>query len=321
MKRKILITGINGFAGPYLADYLNSQGFEIWGLDINDPAEPAAENIIMGIADICSQEQIETILAECNPEAIYHLAAQSSVAVSWQKPVKTMQINLEGTINLLEAVKKLKLDTRILLVGSGEEYGTIKPEELPITEEHETNPQNPYSLSKLFQTIMGMHYLQTDRMQIYFTRAFNHTGPGQHQGFVIPDFASQIARIEAGLQKPVINVGNLSAQRDFCDVRDVVRAYHKIIEQGKPGRIYNVASGKAVMIQDILDQLIGLSDKPVQVKIDPQKFRPVDVPVIYASTDRIKKETGWQPKIGLQDTIKDTLEFWRMQKKEIDHPE
>ena len=311
MKRKILITGVTGFAGRYLADYLNSKGLEVWGLDIDSPAEPATKNIIIRTADISSQEQIEAVLVQCRPEVIYHLAAQSSVAISWQNPPATMQVNLNGTINLLEAVRKLKMNPSILLVGSGEEYGAIKPEELPITEEHETNPQNPYSLSKFFQTRLGMHYIRAFDMQLYFARAFNHTGPGQREGFVIPDFSAQIARIEAGMQPPVIRVGNLSAQRDFCDVRDVVRAYNTIVEQGKPGRIYNIASGQAVEIQSILDQLLRLSHKSIQVDIDQQKFRPVDVPAIYASISRITEETGWQPHIELQDTIKDTLGYWR----------
>ena len=315
MKKRVLITGANGFAGQYLSNYLNSKGYELWGLDVDNHLGQSAQNITIRAADINSQEQIETVLAECRPAAIYHLAAQSSVAVSWQSPQTTMRVNLEGTINLLEAVKNLKLDSRILLVGSGEEYGAIQPEHLPIDESQNANPQNPYSLSKLYQTILGMHYLRAYNMNIYLARPFNHTGPGQKTGFVIPDFAAQIANIEAGLQDPVIRVGNLSAQRDFCDVRDVVQAYCAIIEQGQIGRIYNIASGQAVAIQSILDQLLSLSTVPIQVTIDQHKLRPVDVPMIYSSISRIQAETGWLPQIKLHDTLKDTLEFWRMQVK------
>lgn len=313
MKKRALITGETGFAGRYLSDYLNSKGYEVWGLDVVSYPEQSEQNIVIRTADISNNEQIEAVLAECQPDVIYHLAAQSSVAVSWQNPQATMRINLEGTINLLETVRKLKLDSSILLIGSGEEYGAIKPEDLPIDENQHPNPQNPYALSKLYQTLLGLHYMRVYNMKIYLARPFNHTGPGQNTGFVIPDFASQIAKVEAGLQDPVIWVGNLSAKRDFCDVRDVVRAYYSIMEKGQIGRIYNIASGQAVPIQSILDQLLSLSTVPIEVKIDQKKFRPADVPVIYSSISRIKAETGWEPQIKLYDTLKDTLEFWRTQ--------
>jgi len=284
-------------------------------LDVVSTPEQAEQYITIRTADITNNKQIEAVLADCRPVVIYHLAAQSSVAVSWQNPQATMRINLEGTINLLEAVRKLKLDSSILLIGSGEEYGAIQPEDLPIDESQHPNPQNPYALSKLYQTLLGLHYMRAYNMKIYLARPFNHTGPGQNTGFVIPDFASQIAKVEAGLQDPVIWVGNLSAKRDFCDVRDVVRAYYSIMEKGQIGRIYNIASGQAVPIQSILDQLLSLSTVPIEVKIDQKKFRPADVPVIYSSISRIKAETGWEPQIKLYDTLKDTLEFWRMQVK------
>jgi len=315
MKKRALITGATGFAGRYLSDYLNSKGYEVWGLDVVSYPEQSEQNIVIRTADITNQGEIKTVLAECRPAVIYHLAAQSSVAISWQNPQATMRINLEGTINLLETVRKLKLDSSILLVGSGEEYGAIKPEDLPIDENQHPNPQNPYALSKLYQTLLGMHYIHAYKMKIYLARPFNHTGPGQNTGFVIPDFASQIAKVEAGLQDPVIWVGNLSAKRDFCDVRDVVRAYWAITERGQAGRIYNIASGQAVTIQSILDQLLSLSLVPIEVKIDEKKFRPIDVPVIYSSINRIKAETGWEPEIKLYDTLKDTLEYWRNQVK------
>jgi GDP-D-mannose dehydratase len=320
MNSRVLITGAAGFTGKYLAEHLSEIGYEVWGLDkprqIVQPS--SALNMHMHYVDICSAGKVHQVLDECRPGSIYHLAAQSSVGVSWQEPAATMKINLEGSINLLEAIRKLKLDTRILLVGSGEEYGPVNAAELPVGEEKVPNPQNPYSMSKLFQTMMGMQYFHSYGMQIYLCRAFNHTGPGQTPGFVVPDFASQVARIEANLQEPVIRVGNLGARRDFSDVRDVVRAYSNIIEKGSPGKIYNVGSGRAISIQAILDMLLRLSPSNIKVEIDPGKFRPVDTPIIYCSTDRIREDTGWQPRIEIEDTIKATLEFWRDKvKKEI----
>ncbi len=311
MKSRALITGIAGFTGSYLASCLQETGYEVWGLDRPGVYEQHLSNVTMRFADICSPEEITRVLEECQPDIIYHLAAQSSVAISWQEPAKTMKVNLEGTINLLETVHKLNLNSYVLLVGSSEEYGPVFSPDLPISEEKLPNPQNPYSLSKYFQTKVGMQYFYSYGMNIFFARAFNHIGPGQAQGFVVPDFAAQVARIEAGLQEPVINVGNLSAQRDFSDVRDVVRAYYWIVEKGKPGTIYNVGSGQAIAIRAILDRLLLLSSAAIRVEIDSKKFRPIDVPVIYASINRLYVETGWQPQIKIQDTLIDTLEYWR----------
>lgn len=312
MKSRVLITGIAGFLGNYLANCLRDNNYEVWGMDCCDSGGSRLNSsIIMRRGDICSAEEMNLVLEECRPDVVYHLAAQSSVAFSWQEPASTMKINLEGTINLLETVRNLHLSSRILLIGSGEEYGPISPQELPINEDKLPCPQNPYSLSKYFQTMAGMQYFHNFGMDIYFARPFNHTGPGQKRGFVVPDFASQVAAIEAGLQEPVIKVGNLGARRDFSDVRDVVQAYCRIVDQGKPGRIYNVGSGKAIPVQIILDQLLSLSHTTIKVEVDPNKFRPVDVATIYGSIARIKDETGWRPCIEFNNTIKDTLEYWR----------
>ena len=310
MKSRVLITGIAGFTGNYLASCLLERGYEVWGLDRSELSGPSSSSVNMRYADICSPEETDRVLEECRPDAVYHLAAQSSVGLSWQEPAMTMKVNVEGTINLLETMYNLQLSTRILLIGSGEEYGPVDSLD-PINEEKLPNPQNPYSMSKYLQTMVGMKYFRNYGMNIFFARPFNHTGPGQNRGFVVPDFASQVAAIEAGFQETVIRVGNLSAQRDFSDVRDVVQAYWQIVEQGKPGTIYNVGAGKAISIQTILDQLLSLSSKAIKVETDPNKLRPVDVPVIYSSISKLHKEIGWQPHIELQDTIKDTLEYWR----------
>jgi len=291
---------------------------EVWGIERSRLGLEAPDGLILLYADICDSTALGEAVAECQPDQVYHLAAQSSVGLSWERPTETIRINLEGTVNLLETFRKQKRVSRILLVGSGEEYGPTEVAELPITEEKHPEPKNPYSLSKYFQTILGMHYFTNYNLPIHFARAFNHIGPGQKLGFVVPDFAAQIARIEAGMQEAVINVGDLSAKRDFTDVRDVVRAYWHILNKGNPGRIYNVGSGRAASIREILDRLLQLSASRIEVRIDPQKFRPVEVPIIYACIERISEETGWHPIIDLSETLDNTLSSWRIEvNKEI----
>lgn len=316
MKSRVLITGATGFVGPYLADLLLQKDYEVWGSGLPGEKHHLPDGVILRPLNLIHREELLVLLEECRPDTIYHLAAQSSVGRSWQNPLATMQVNLEGCINLLEAIRSLKMNCRVLLIGSGEEYGPVRPEELPIRETQLPDPRNPYSLSKLFQTTTGLYYHRNYGMKIYISRAFNHTGPGQGLGFVVPDFASQIAAIESGKQQDIIRVGNLSARRDFCDVRDVVKAYCNIVEQGKPGIIYNVGSGKAVSVKEILDKLLSLSRMPIEIEIDPDKFRPVDVPVIYGDITKIQEQTGWQPVIAIEDTLKDTLKYWRQELNE-----
>ncbi len=313
MKSRVLITGAAGFAGRHLSRFLLKMGMEVWGLERPVPELEPLDGLTMLYADICDSTALGEAVAECQPDQVYHLAAQSSVGLSWERPAETIRTNLEGTVSLLETFRKQKMLSRILLVGSGEEYGPTEVAELPITEEKIPEPQNPYSLSKYFQTIVGMHYCSHYHLPIYFARTFNHIGPGQKLGFVVPDFAAQIARIEAGMQEAVINVGDLSAKRDFTDVRDVVRAYWHILNKGNPGRIYNVGSGRAVSIREILDRLLQLSASKIEVRVDPQKFRPVEVPIICACIDRISEETGWQPIIDLSETLDNTLSSWRIE--------
>ncbi|WP_172674172.1 GDP-mannose 4,6-dehydratase [Syntrophomonas palmitatica] len=302
---------MTGFSGPYLAEFLLKQGLEVWGTGLPSQEGNLSPGVILRHADINRIDQILDLLEECRPESIYHLAAQSSVGRSWQEPAETMRVNLEGSINLLEALRKINKACRVLLVGSGEEYGPVSQDELPINESRRPDPKNPYSLSKFFQSMIGLQYFNNYKMDIYLARAFNHTGPGQGRGFVVPDFASQIAAIEAEQQEPVIRVGNLAARRDFSDVRDVARAYWSIMEEGTPGVIYNVGSGRAIAIQEILDYLLYLSPVKIKVEIDPDKFRPVDVPVLYGDISRLRADTNWRPEIPLEKTLKDTLEYWR----------
>ena len=313
MKMRALITGALGFVGPYLAKHLDEQGLEVWCTDLAPKGNglPGTYRTM----DITSGTAIEQILKECQPAYIFHLAGQSSVAVSWKDTALTFKINILGSINILEATKKIIPECNLVLIGSGEEYGTVKMENLPINEYKFPNPQNPYSLSKYTQTQLGLQYTKAYGMKIFLIRPFNHTGPGQAKGFVIPDFASQIAEMEARIIPPIIKVGNLDAQRDFSDVRDMVKAYWLIVQKGNPGQIYNLGTGQAVPVQNILDQLLALSTIPITIAIDQAKFRPIEVPVIYADIAKVHRDTGWQPEIPLSQTLQDTLDYWRSKTK------
>ena len=261
--------------------------------------------------NILDKEAIVSLLMELRPDYIFHLAAQSSVGLSWKNPGLTVDVNIKGSINVMDAVRELYYKPRVLLIGSGEEYGHIRPGETPIREENLLRPGNIYAATKACQNMIGNIYAKAYDMQLMMVRSFNHIGPGQAPMFVVSDFCKQVAEIEKGLREPVMYVGNLAARRDFTDVRDVVKAYVKLIEQGEPGETYNMGSGHAVEIRQILDMIISMSVKEIRVEIDPNKIRPVDVPIIEADITKLHELTGWEPHIPLEQTIKETLDYWR----------
>ncbi|TCL59346.1 GDP-4-dehydro-6-deoxy-D-mannose reductase [Kineothrix alysoides] len=309
--KKALIIGASGFVGGYLARHLLDEcDMEVYATklpyqDIED------ENIKKYDLDILEKEEIVSLLFEIRPDYIFHLAAQSSVGMAWKNPGVTIDINIKGSVNVMDAVRELYYKPRVLLIGSGEEYGHIKSDEIPISEETMIRPGNIYAATKVCQNMIGSIYAQAYDMEIMMVRAFNHIGPTQAPIFVVSDFCKQVAEIEKGMRDPVMYVGNLDSMRDFTDVRDVVRAYALLMEIGKPGETYNVGSGRAVAIREILNLIISLSDKDIKVEIDQNKIRPVDVPIIEADIAKIKELTGWKPKIPLQQTIKETLNYWR----------
>lgn len=261
--------------------------------------------------NILKKEDVISLLFEVRPDYIFHLAAQSSVGIAWKNPTLTIDINIKGSVNVMDAVRELYYKPRILLIGSGEEYGYIQEGEIPIGEENRLRPGNIYAATKACQNMIGSIYAQAYDMEIMMVRAFNHIGPEQSPTFVVSDFCRQVAEIEKGQREPVIYVGNLNAQRDFTDVRDVVEAYSLLAEYGLPGETYNVGRGKAVSIEEILEMVISLSDEEIKVEIDRNKLRPVDVPVIEADISKINRLTGWKPKIPLAQTVKETLDYWR----------
>ena len=310
---KALIIGGGGFVGPYLVRHLvNDLGYEV------TVTKTEKENLVSDIAqvvnlDILNKEQISEVLNAQRPDYIFHLAAQSSVAYSWKNPSLTIDVNVKGCVNVLDAIRDLDFKPRTLLIGSGEEYGHIREGECPITEENNSRPGNIYAATKACQNMLGKIYADAYGMDVMMVRAFNHIGPNQTPMFVVADFCKQVAEIEKGIKEPVMYVGNLTAKRDFTDVRDVVKAYALLVKEGKRGETYNVGTGHALAIQEILDTIISMSDKSIEVKIDPDRLRPVDVPIIEPDIRKINECTGWKPQILLSQTLKKTLEYWRGQ--------
>lgn len=313
---KSLIIGGSGFVGAYLAQHLKALGHKTAVTKMPQEQAPFLEAGACGMdifdLDILEYGAVAGLINKTNPDFIFHLAAQSSVAVSWKNPCLTADVNIKGSIHVLEAVRRQEKKSRVLLVGSGEEYGAILPEEIPVREDHAVKPGNIYAATKACQNQVGAIYAQAYGMDVIMVRAFNHIGPHQAPCFVVSDFCRQAAEIEAGLKEPVILTGNLEAKRDFTDVRDIVRAYALLAQKGQAGETYNVGSGNAARIGDILKMVLAKSPAKISVKQDPAKLRPLDVPVIEADIAKLKKATGWVPKISLEQTVSETLDAWRM---------
>ena len=309
--KKALIIGAAGFVGPYLARHLvKDYGMEVYATKLsgNEQIDIPAW---MYELDILNREEIIDLLYKIRPDYIFHLAAQSSVALAWEKPGLTIDVNIKGSVNVMDAVRDLYYKPRLLLIGSGEEYGHIKPNEVPIVEDNYLRPGNLYAATKVCQNMIAQIYAKAYDMEVIMVRAFNHIGPGQSPTFVVSDFCKQVVEIEKGLREPVMRVGNLRARRDFTDVRDVVRAYALLVQHGKAGETYNVGSGHAIEIQGILEMIIAQSGVDVKVEVDPNKIRPVDVPIIEADTTKLRSETKWVPEISLEQTIRETMDYWR----------
>lgn len=313
--KKALIIGAGGFVGGYLAECLQDEfDMEVHATKLPD-TQTQEDLSFLGERvyelDILNKSDIVELLYAVRPDYIFHLAAQSSVSVAWKNPTLTIDVNIKGSVNVMDAVRELYYKPRVLLVGSGEEYGHILEGETPISEDTKLRPGNIYAATKVCQNMIGSIYSKAYDMELMLIRAFNHVGPKQSPIFVMSDFCKQVADIEKGKKEPVMYVGNLAAKRDFTDVRDVVRAYGLLALKGRAGETYNVGSGNAIEIRKMLDMIIGMSTKNIEVRVDPNKIRPVDVPVIEADISKIKSETGWEPRIPLEQTIKEILDYWR----------
>jgi len=310
---KALITGAAGFVGKHLVNELTSSGWDVCGTRL--PTETADLDIPVYGLDILDSAAVKGLLIKINPDCVFHLAAQSSVPVSWKQPALTVDVNIKGTVNLLEAVRDIEKPPRTLLIGSGDEYGFVLPEDLPINEDTPLRPGNVYAGTKIAQGILGRIYSKAYGLEIIIARAFNHIGPGQTDAFVVPAFCKQIAEIEKNGSKGEISVGNLDAKRDFTDVRDIVKAYRLLADKGETGEIYNIGSGVSVKIADILDMILKLSDAEIVTRQDKNRMRPSDTPEIRADISKLSKLTEWKPEIKLTETLNDILDEWRRKMK------
>lgn len=306
---KALIIGGAGFVGGYLINELASNGYDVHATCL--PNETVVGQCTAHSLDILDRNAVSAVFDELRPDVVYHLAAQSSVALSWKKPQLTAEINVIGSINVLEAMRECGFPMRLILIGSGEEYGFIREGACPLSESEPLRPGNIYAATKACQGMLGEIYSRAYKLDIIMVRAFNHSGPKQMPMFVISDFCKQIAEIERGMRPAEICVGNLSAMRDFTDVRDVVRAYRMLAEKGVSGRTYNVGRGSAVKIEEILHTALSLAKCPVEVKQDAARMRASDIPIIEPDTSEIFRDTGWRAEISMEKTIADTLDYWR----------
>lgn len=312
---RVLITGIGGFVGSHLADLLlHDSTTEIAGL-----VHPSHETrllrshprITLHREDILNEEALPELIRRIAPDVVYHLAGMAHVHESWKNRKETLQVNFWGAFHLIEACRLLPAFPKVLLIGSGECYGFVPEQEQPVRESRALAPSSPYAVSKIAQETLGIEAAKAEKLPVLISRSFNHTGPRQKETFVCSRFAREIALAEKSGVPFVLKVGNMAARRDFTDVRDVVRAYKYIVDHGTPGEPYNVCSGTAVSIQEVLDILVSLTDKKPEVITDPAIFRPVDIPLLQGSAEKLKTETGWKPVYDLKTTLKDLLDYWR----------
>ena len=285
---------------------------EVLGLDLDPPkfAQPW-DRCDYGLCDVQDREKVFSQVKEFHPDYVFHLAAQSSVRFSWEEPQLTYDVALKGQANVLDALKAEEIDAVIHIACSAEEYGRVKEEDLPISEDHPLRPASPYALSKVMQDYHAVFCHQAYGTRVIRTRAFNMTGPGQAPQFVVSDFARQIAEIEAGERDAVIRVGNLEARRDFADVRDLVGAYWLLVQKGEPGEVYNVCSGCDHSIREVLDMLLTFSKVPIRVEVDPTRLRKADIPVLRGDNSRMTEVVDWAPVCALGKTLEDVLDWWR----------
>ncbi len=314
---KALITGITGFAGSHLAEYLleHQPHVEVFGTrrwrSPLDNIQGIIDRVELVECDLRDYNSVLLALEKVQPDYIFHLAAQSFVPTSWTAPTETLDTNIAGQTNIFEAVRRLGLDPVIQIACSSEEYGLVHPDETPILETNPLRPLSPYAVSKMGQDFLGYQYFMSYGLKAIRTRGFNHTGPRRGEVFVTSNFAKQLARIAAGLDEPVMHVGNLTAIRDFTDVRDTVRAYWLAVTKGKPGEVYNICTGNGITIQELLDRLIALSGVEVEVREDPARMRPSDVEILIGDCEKFKADTGWEPEVPFDKTLADTFAYWQ----------
>jgi GDP-4-dehydro-6-deoxy-D-mannose reductase len=313
---KILVTGATGFVGFYMLEYLRDNGVDFYGTYFNEPFDDF-KNIFSDYKkftsslDLKDKNAVRELIANVNPDAIIHLAALASPNDSWDILEEMLTNNMLSQLNILEAVRNVSPKIKVITVSSGQVYGAVKPNEIPLTEEHSIKPNNPYASSKVFQETLSTQYFYNYGIPTVILRPLNHIGPRQTGNFAIPSFVKQIVDIEKGLKEPIIKVGNLDAKRDFLDVRDVCEAYYLAVIKALPGEAYNLGSGKAYRMKEILEILISYSKVDIKIEVDKNLLRPSDMPILCADHSKFNKATGWEPKYKIEETLKDILEYWR----------
>ncbi len=313
---RALITGISGFVGSHLAEYLLYQtDWQVAGTVYgrSDNIAHLRNRLALYPAELSRIEVVRLIIEETRPDYIFHLAAQPIPALSKRDPWFTLENNIRAQLNVLEALRETGLACRVLVVGSSEEYGQVRPADLPLSEDAPLRPVTPYAVSKVSQDYLGLQYQIAYGTEAIRVRPFNHIGPRQRKGFVAPDFASQIAEIEAGLRPPEVMVGALDVERDFSDVRDIVRGYHLAMLHGKPGDVYNLGASRAHSIREMLYTLIGFTGMEIRVVQDPARMRGADTPSIVSDCSKLRALTGWRTEISFEDSLRDVMDYWREQ--------
>lgn len=332
---KVLITGVTGFAGSHLADYLNNEGvgrlltlshtpsppyhsyiqtepIELYGTKRRrSPLDNLQSPVELIDCELTDYPSVHHVIDKVRPDRIFHLAAQTFVPSSWDAPEYTFEVNVFSTLNILEAIRRINPEIRLMVAGSSEEYGLVNPDECPITEDQPLRPMSPYGVSKVTMDLLCQQYVKSYDLYVVITRAFNHTGPRRGEHFATSTFAKQIAEIEVDKGSPIIKVGNLDAARDFTDVRDMVRAYWKALNDCNPGEPYNICCGRAWSIREMLNVLLSLSDPKIKTMVDPSRLRPSDVPLLLGDYTKFQERTGWKPTIPFEKTLEDLLNYWR----------
>lgn len=314
--KKVLITGISGFAGSFLADYLLSSGkYSISGTYHSDTnianINHLKDKITLIGVNLLDEKLVENIYKELAPDIIFHLAALTSPSESFASPLNTLQNNIASELAVLEAVRKGSSKSKILIVSTSEIYGMVEEKDLPIDENTPLRPVSPYAVSKIAQDYLGLQYKIAYNLHVVRVRPFVHIGPRQSPKFVTASFAKQIAEIEKGKKEPILLVGNLKAKRDFTDVRDMVRAYEMVVEKGQAGEVYNIGSGTSFEIAGILQKLLSFSKNKISIQVDKSLVRPSDIPELICDGRKLSRQTGWKPEIPIDTTLKDILDYWR----------
>jgi GDP-4-dehydro-6-deoxy-D-mannose reductase len=308
---RVLVTGAAGFVGSHVLNFLQGEAVEVFGMDLPGASLASGEGVTGIAADMNDPEAAGRVIEEAAPDRIIHLAGQPSVHRSWAEPGETLRTNILGIVNLLDAARERGLQPAVLVVGSAEEYGLVEPSQIPLVETTPLRPSSPYAVSKVAQGALARLYGPAGGMRVVLARTFNHTGPGRGALFAESSFARQIAEIEAGLKPGALMVGNLEAVRDFTDVRDVVRAYWALLGSGAAGAVYNVCSGRGWSIREMLDMLLEHARARIEVRVDPERLRPSDIPVLVGDPSQLRAATGWEPRIPLRVTLADLLDDWR----------